>query len=227
MKEIWSQDTQEIIKEIVTLSEKKLPLTFIQKGQAPKTVYATGIETKNNRHKVVVFAKKEPFTSLEESRLIFYHPKRQPMRGFEIEPVHESENNIETKIPQEIVQIQRRKHPRVVKTGNSTAAFTHKGDTNMYTVTVKDICLEGARLGGAFTENIGNGDILEHVSLDLHLAQGEEYQEKIVIPEAKVQWVNDLTEGQRVMGIHFKLADAELARLDNYITMLSLQENGL
>ncbi len=226
MKEIITQDLEKIIREIITLSEKKLPLTFIQKGHAPRTIYVKGIETRNNLHKIVVFTKKEPFTPPLEPSLVFYHPTAQPMRGFEVHPVNESQHQLEAKIPQQIVQIQRRKHPRFMDKGNSSALFACKGGSVVYSVTVKDICLEGARLSGTFSAGVKKGDILAPLTLNLRLVHGE-YQEKIFIPEAKVQWVNNLPEGQRTMGIHFTLADDEFNRLDTYLNVLSVAEEDL
>ena len=226
MKEIITQDTEKIIREIITLSEKELPLTFIQKGQAPRSIIAKGIETRNSLQKVVVFTKKEPFTSLMEPSLVFYHPSGQPMRGCEVLPVSEDQHQLEAKIPREIVQIQRRKHPRFMKTGTSSAVFTCKGGSAVHRVAIADICLEGARLTGSFTENIQKGDILAPITLDLRLAQGE-YQQEIIIPEAKVQWVNNLPEEHRTMGIYFTLAEDELGRLDTYLDLVSLQDENL
>ena len=226
MKETLTQDVEKIIKEIITLTEKELPLTLIQKSQAPQTIYTKGIESRDNRYKVLVFQKKEPFTAPEEPCLVFYHPANQPMRGFQVVTVHQSDDQLEAKIPREIVQIQRRKHPRFVKTGKSSAFFTSKGGSSLFNVDVKDICIEGARLVGTFTDNIKSGDILAPLTLELRLVHGE-FQEKIIIPEAKVQWVNDHTGGKRVMGIHFTLTDKELDRLDSYLNILSLQEQDL
>lgn len=222
MKEIWSENPELIQHEIEALIAEKTVLSLYQPGHPPIRALITGIENSEGE-KVLLLAKKELLRIPKESCLALYPVPRSPMRAFKCLPLFETQDQLGVPFPANIVQIQRRKHPRVLTSTNSTVVFAKAGSDFHSNGMVKDVCMDGAKLCGEFSEHIHAGDHLGPLTLTLGLALGH-HEESFTIPKAKLCRAIDREGKNREFGIHFDLDAIDSERLERYITMRILED---
>lgn len=218
MKELWSNNPEKILEEINLLIKKNTSLSLVQKGHKPAIITAEEVTEKN-----ILLAKRQAFQVINDTHLVLYQLEEQLMHGFMITPISQTETHIKTRIPDEIVQFQRRKFPRLTTSEKSTATFTRQGSQLLYNSIIKDICLEGAKIEGAFADKIKKGDILSPLTLTLRLSHGD-FEEKIIIPQAEVKWIFETEEDNKSIGVHFNLAEDEKTEIELFISLLSAEK---
>jgi hypothetical protein len=158
--------------------------------------------------------------------LILYHPPSLAMRGFPATTVLETATELGVALPSRIIQIQRRRHPRVNAGPNSTVTFTRQGSQAINNGHIKDISLEGANLTGSFSQYIRKDDRISPLTLVLRLRFGN-YEESILVPEAVVRRRKDLGKDELELGVHFTLAKNDMDRLDTYLTLRAMELEAL
>lgn len=221
MKEIWSENPALIEEEIKALIQEKTLVSLYQPGHPPVRSLVREI-VNSAGDKRLILAKKEPLATREESCLALYHVPKAPMRAFKSDPISESSDQLEIQFPTEIVQIQRRRHPRLVTSTNSVVIFARKGSQVLHRGTVKDVCMAGAKLFGEFPGHLHAGDSLGPITMTLRLTYSD-YEENFTIPEAKICRVIDLEKDNKEFGIHFELNGRDCEPLERFITMRTLE----
>lgn len=222
MKEVWTNNPEQIQQEIETLITEKTILHLYQPGGPTIKALVRKI-TENQGGKALLLAKKAALTAPNDSCLALYRLPSSPMHAFKSMPISETADQLDILFPEEIMQIQRRKYPRVTTSSNSSVTFTRMGSQHINRGIVKDVCLAGAKLHGNFSQFIQVNDYLSPVTLTLRLRYGN-YEETVVVPEAMVCRVIDLPDNIKEVGIHFVLREAEAEGLERFIAMRSLEE---
>ena len=222
MQETWCSDPQEVEQEIRRLIAAMIPLTFYQTGQPPQRLLPVEIFSKDEQI-VLILHKEATFNAPKDAGLLLYKQDSNPTRGFRATPVLETQKDLGITMPTSIFWLQRRKFQRF-PTGNtsSSVTFTRHGSQYLNHGQVEDICLEGARISGKFSQHINNGDVLCPLSITLRLRFGN-FEEKVHVAEAIVRRVIDRNKEQREFGIHFSLQGEEREKLERYIALCSLQ----
>jgi hypothetical protein len=223
MKEIWSENPALIEEEIKALIEEKTLVSLYQPGHPPiKSLVREVVNSAGGKRLILI--KKEQLRAQKESCLALYHVPKSPMRAFKSDPISESIDQLEILFPSEIVQIQRRRHPRFVTSSNSVVIFARKGSQTLHRGIIKDVCMEGAKLLGEFPGHIHAGDRLGPITMTLRLNYSN-YEENFTIHEAKICRVIDLEKNNKEFGIHFELNGKEYEPLERFITMRTLEGN--
>lgn len=222
MQELWSDDNQIILAELTGLVASRKALTLYQRGTEPQKATATEIFPKK-QDPLLLLNKDKPFPAPKEACLILYQAEGGGMRGFHTRPLIETTEKLGVLLPQTIIKIQRRKHPRYITSRRSVATFTRLGSQYLNHGSIENICLEGAKLTGKFSQHIAVGDTLSPVSMTLRLRFGD-YEENITAPEAFVRRVKDLGNDNKELGIQFIVAGSDLERLESYLSIRSMED---
>lgn len=225
MQEIWTEDSQAIRTELEQLVASQTELTLFQQGQTPRKLRASALQTRTNGE-ILLLEKIGSFPAPPNVSLILYHPPGLAMRGFPAAPLLETETQLGIAVPNRIIQIQRRRHPRVNAGPNSTVTFTKLGSQAINNGKIKDVSLEGANLTGSFSQNIQKDDRISPLTLTMRLKFGN-YEESILIPESVVRRRKDIGKGELELGVHFTLPKNDLDRLDTYLTLRGMELEAL
>lgn len=225
MQEIWTEESQAIRTELEQLIASQRDLTLFQQGQTPQKLRASAIQGGTDGG-LLLLEKLAPFQAPPNVSLILYHPPGLPMRGFPATPLHETATQLSIALPSRIIQIQRRRYPRVNAGPNSTVTFTKQGSQAINNGQIKDVSLEGANLTGPFSEHIRKDDRISPLTLMLRLRFGS-YEEVILVPETMVRRRKELGKGELELGVHFTLAKNDLDRLDTYLTLRTMELEAL
>lgn len=225
MQETWTEDGQTIRTELEQLIAAKTVLTLFLQGQTPRKMHAVAIRTRANGD-MLLLEKNGSFPAPPNVSLILYHPPGLAMRGFPASPLLETATQLGIALPSRIIQIQRRRHPRVNAGPNSTVTFSKQGSQAINNGQIRDVSLEGANLTGTFSQNIRKDDRINPLTLMLRLRFGD-YEEAILVPEAVVRRRKDLGKETLELGVHFTLAKNDLDRLDTYLTLRTMELEAL
>lgn len=225
MQEIWTEDRQTIRAELEQLIADQTELTLFQQGQTPRKLRAIAIQTRSTGD-ILLLEKSGSFPAPPNASLILYHPPGLAMRGFPAVPALETATELGIALPNRIIQIQRRRHPRVNAGPNSTVTFSKQGSQAINNGRIKDVSLEGANLTGTFSQNIRKDDRISPLTLSLRLRFGN-YEESILVAEAVVRRRKDIGKEELELGVHFTLAKSDLDRLDTYLTLRSMELEAL
>lgn len=225
MQRTWTEDQQTIRSELEGLIAAQTELTLFQQGQTPRKLCPMAIESGSDGDWLSL-KKLAAFQTPSGNSLILYHPPSSAMRGFPATPVLETTTELGITLPSRIIQIQRRRHPRITVGPDSTATFSKLGSQAIYNGQIRDVSIEGARLTGTFTQTLRKEDRLTPLTLVLRLRFGD-YEESILIPEATVRRRKDLDKKQLELGVHFTLAKNDLDRLDTYLTLRTIELEAL
>ncbi len=93
----------------------------------------------------------------------------------------------------------------------------------MHSGIIENICLEGARISGVFSKTFKSEDLLSPATLTLRLERGD-VKETIVIPEISVKRVEERSDEEIALGVHFQLKESDKTRLDNFISLCNMLE---
>ncbi|HIJ79949.1 MAG: PilZ domain-containing protein [Desulfobulbaceae bacterium] len=221
MKKIWTADTQLIFDELSGLVSTAARLILYQKGSPPNSTTASQIHSIENK-KLLELTKEKPFQAPQGSALFLYQPPGNAMRGFYIKLHDDSADKLVTEIPGEIIQFQRRRHPRIATANNCKATFTRKGSQYLNNGIIENISREGAKLTGNFSQHIKQGDILSPLSMSLRLRFGD-YEENVTAGEAVVKRLTKNKKGETELGVQFCLQGTDHEYLDRYLSIRSLE----
>lgn len=225
MQETWTEDRETIRAELGQLIADQTELTLFQQGQTPRKLRAIAIQARADED-ILLLEKSSSFPAPPNVSLILYHPPGLAMRGFPAVPVLETATQLGIALPNRIIRIQRRRHPRVNAGPNSTVTFSKQGSQAINNGHVKDVSLEGANLTGTFSQNIRKDDRISPLTLTLRLRFGN-YEESILVPEAMVRRRKDLGKEKMELGVHFTLKKSDLDRLDTYLTLRTMELEAL
>ncbi|MGV1099530.1 hypothetical protein ACUUL3_09025 [Thiovibrio sp. JS02] len=224
MKQLWSDDPQVIREELVRIITQKTPVILYQKGQSPQRTIPAEI-FKEGEQTLLLLHKETAFPMSREACLLLYQPRAGAMmRGFSSPPLLETNSQLGVLLPSSIIHVQRRKHPRFVTSPRSVATFTRQGSQYLNHGGIENICIEGAKLVGNFSQHIRKGDAINPLTLTLRLGFGD-YEEKITATEAYVRRVRDLGNDTTELGVQFIVNGSDLARLESYLAIRALEES--
>lgn len=223
MQETWSSDPRIVEEEVDRLIAGKTQLAFYQKGQPPQRLFPAGVFPKNT-YKLLVLKKDSDFIAPKEGGVLLYRTAEGATRGFQATPIVETNENLGVLLPHSIFWLQRRKHQRY-STSNTTShvTFTRHGSQYLNHGLVEDICMEGARLVGRFSQHIKQGDVLVPLSMTLRLRFGT-YEEKITAAEAIVRRISDGRRDTKEFGIQFILHGEEVNKLEGYLSIRAAED---
>ncbi len=224
MRKLWTTDPETIHQEIEIVIKDKSQFTLFQHGQPTRKLIAKEI-TEKDGGKHVIFTKLTPFSISEDICYLVYHRTGEMMRGFHGPSQLESPQLLAVPFPTEIFQVQRRKFPRITTPGNSQASIALDYAQLPNTATVKDICMEGARLSGKISPRIRKNDIIGPISFTLYMQVATMAIDTFTVPQATVTRVHELDENSREIGIHFKLSEDARETLEHYIQLRSIEES--
>ncbi len=223
MRQLWSDDPHAIEQELRRLIAEKTPATLYQKGRSPHRLIPLEI-TRQGEQTLLLLHKEAAFVAGKEPCLILYLPEPGGLtRGFPTAPARETDTQLAAHLPASIFVIQRRKHPRYTTNPRSSATFARLGSQYINHGSIENICLEGVKLVGHFSTHIQKGDTLSPLTLVLRLAFGD-YEEKVTVAEAYVRRVTLLENEKMELGVQFIVDGADLASLESYLTIRSLEE---
>jgi hypothetical protein len=222
MKRQWSGDKNEIIEEINNLADQKIALVLARAGESINTITARHIL--GDAGSVLVEIGKSPELVLDETEpyYVFYQRNKQSlMRGFSLHFVRQSEKFARANLPAEIFEIQRRKFPRVYVPQQSILTCIPKNSRRLFTATILDVSLEGARIFGEM-EGLGKGSVLSPLTLTLYFREKHSAPVTINIAEAVVVRV---VRGKEKVEVSFQFdkAAADQHVLAEYIEIRSLE----
>jgi len=223
MQKLWSDDPKVIGEELIRIVGQRTPVTLLQKGQNPQRLTPSEIFTKE-AGPLLLFTKDTPFQAPKDPCLFLYQHHNQPMHGFNVTPVLETDSELGVPFPASIIIIQRRKYPRYVTSPRSVATFTRKASQYLNHGTIQNISLEGAKLVGKFSQHIQKGDKLSPLSMTLRLQFGD-FEEKATAPEAIVRRIIEIDQETREFGIHFTLKGLDRENLERYLAICSIENS--
>ncbi len=222
MKRQWSQDTNEIIKELKSLGDHETPLVLARSGESSSPITIRHILGEGGS--VLVEIGKAPDLVLDEMESYYVFYQRDPqslMRGFSLQFVRQSERFARAHLPAEIFELQRRKFPRVFTPPQSILTCIPKNSRKLFTAQILDVSLEGAKIFGDL-EGIGRGSVLSPLTLTLYFREHRRSPLTINIAEAVV--VREVRVQEKVeISFHFDQADADQQLLKEYINLRSLE----
>ncbi|MFZ5774004.1 MAG: hypothetical protein ACOY3Z_00770 [Thermodesulfobacteriota bacterium] len=223
MQETWSSDPLVVEKEVDRLIAGSIQLVFYQKGQPPQRLLPAEIFPKNT-YRLLLLKKDKAFFAPREEGLLLYRAPEGATRGFQATPLFETKENLGVLLPLSIFALQRRRHQRYATSNtNSHVTFARHGSQYLNHGLVEDICIEGARLVGRFSEHIRPGEVLAPLSMTLRLRFGA-YEEKITAAEAVVRRVAEGHRDNRELGIQFLLHDQDAHRLEGYLSIRAAED---
>ena len=224
MKNTWADDPKKIRAELQYIIDNKVSIVFVCQDAKAIKVTAKGI-AKSKDEALLVLYYPDDFTDFTIQCIGYYHLEGKPMRGFQCLPVKKTDAYLGVKIPQEMFEIQRRKHKRFTAPPQSVATFTMQNRQRVLSGTITDISQEGAKIVGNFPTVILKNDILTPVSLTL-FQRFKFLNETIVhIPEATVTRSAGDDETTSELALHFELPPDKLAPLAEYLNTRQIEEN--
>ena len=221
MREAWAEESATIRTELERLIGNATELALCQKGRTPRKLQVVAIEAGADGE-LLLLNKIQPFPAPPDAAFLLYHPPGEPMRGFTAQPVLETPTQLGIALPTRIIQIQRRRHPRIGVSSRCQAIFSRRDSQTINNGRLKDISAEGARLVGPFSEHIRVGDVITHLTMILKLRYGD-YEERLTLPEATVKRRRQLDDDETELGIHFLLTQQDCDTLDIYLTLRALE----
>lgn len=217
MKESWISDSEEVLVELISLIDNKVPLSIYYKKDFPPfsvvLQHVFGCEGCDYLilEKPAGFEKRDEYCAL-------YKKKGEPSKGFLLTIKNISGKQLAAAIPEEIFRINLRRHARIDTPDTSTATFLLEnsgGDIN--TCRVKDVSLQGACLSGRPVSTINVGDELGSVTLTLTMEDYKTETRDIVVPTAKVVRTARDDAGEKIAGISFHPDDDMREQLSKYM----------
>ncbi len=222
MKSVWSSDPIQIINELISLVELAIPVSICSEhGSSAISTYVQSLCGYNWVDYLILQkpANWKQTTGSYMGSYIIYKKEDQTARGFILQVDKESEGQIAALIPEEIFQIQRRKHPRIDTPPDSQATFLVKNKIQMNTCLIKDVSLDGVCLDGTPAYELKVGDELDHLTLMLTMAKYINDVYDITIPHAEVRQVIEKGDGVVELRIFFKVSKAIKEQLSTYIDL--------
>ena len=168
MKRQWSGDKDVIVEELQGLGLDETSLILARSGDPSCAISIRGLLEEGDD--VFVEFDKPPTLVLDEGEpyYVFYQRDEQSlMRGFLLQIIRQSERFARAFLPEEIFELQRRKHPRVYTPRQSSLTCVPKNSQRLLTAQILDVSLEGARIYGDL-EGLSTGSVLAPLTLNLY-----------------------------------------------------------
>lgn len=223
MKKIWSNNPEEIHQEIERLARQQTPLILSQPDSESQAVTVKAIK-KRESHALIILQKLKPFIASQQQGYLFYRPLEIITRLFPLLPVKDSDAYLAAVMPKVIMEIPRRKYPRVDTPYESKAVFTIRDYSKLFQGETKDISQEGSLLRSTFSPTLNNGTILSPVTLSLFVYAAKAPVTEIIVPAAKI--VKTFALGDKMdIALHFTLSGKELDTLEDYIERRLIEDS--
>lgn len=215
MKQSLFSASLDIIEELQALLRHGIPLMFRQPGSTAQPVEISGFRL-NPLPPLLMIRKQKKFdTSLREGWL-FYRKEGQ-VRAFRGVIVKNAAWHAALALPREIFQLQRRQKERVVTPEPSGVVFTLKERQRLLRGRVLDVSLEGAKVNGCFSDELGQGTVLGPLSFSLSRRFYRSEVMEFTAGEAVIAW-HEVRDGKTVtMGLQLQTASRERNKLAAYI----------
>lgn len=223
MKKLFTNDPEEIAKEINSLIEHKAELICGKGGTTE--IQKVPLVAKSKTTTDDLFITLHPDPPCDSTKCPFYYnAKGAPLRYFEAERVKKAEQLLGLKYPKEIYSVYRRKHPRVKAARQSIVTFSILNRQRIYTGNIFDISLNGAQLLVDIPAQLSKADTLCALSFTLCSRLLADYEEIITLPTARIVWLKSAEERIHAMGIHFKADEKALDDLSRYVYLRSIED---
>lgn len=226
MKELFTDDPLLIKQEIDALVANKVQLICGRRGGAElKKLPAVAKSKAGGTDLLVLFHPHEPTCDVSTCEF-FYRVSGSPLRCFEAVRVKKAADFLGLKYPKAIYSLHQRQYPRVLTPRNrdSTVSCSLRGKQRLYTGTVDDISMQGAKLLIAIPVKLEVGDVLCHLSLVLCSRLSSIYEARLAIHEAKVVWLKEDGGQVHTVGVNFAIEGRLEDVLSNYIDLRSIED---
>ena len=206
MKEIWSTDSVEIIKELHRNRKESVSLTLLGPSVVP--TFITIRSVLKDCGITLVECEKPKDLELEGDLFVFYRrDELSLMRGFKLEVVRQASRFFRAVVPKHIFEVQRRKFPRVFVAEGSIATCAPKNSRRILRGQVIDVSMEGAKIFGNLI-GMTKGSVL--TPLTLTLCFEDKRSDAVVINIAEAVVVREIRVEEKVeLSFHFQSEDIE------------------
>ena len=218
MKEIWTNDPLQIQQEFRDLISSGASIFLSKDNLAPQGVYARGLTARNNIL-LLHLDKDQPFDAPHDQCFFFYRPTEFVTRGFYGKPLEETTSTISLLVPHEILQIQRRRYPRLETPESSTVKITPPAAQNLEKGVVLDVSVGGALLCGPFSSYWAPGIIIEGLDFLLCMKNPRLAPIEVKISRATVIRAIAAEGGEKKLAIQFEPNGKWKDDLENYIDL--------
>lgn len=216
MKKSWSSEPQQILEELVSLVNSKVPvMVFYRKNTAPVKTVLHQVDD-GNGHLVL---QRPAGWKDSKKNYVLYKKKDQPTRGFALLIQEKSESQLAGSIPQEIFQINQRRHTRVEVPDTAKASLKLEGGQDENICQVKDLSLSGVSLCGCPPSGIQEDDEVGPITLTLPVSDYDSEVVDIVIPKASVVRVGKDDEGETLVGLSYRLDGDTQEQVHQYLDL--------
>jgi hypothetical protein len=203
--------------ELHFLIENQLPVFICREDFPPRLLFPRDLIVRKSSL-LLLLSKDIPFAAPQELCFFFYRPTEFVTRGFYGAPLEETPSSIAVLQPHEILQIQRRRYPRLHTPDPSTARFSVAGGTQVEKGGLLDVSVGGALLVGTFSPQVTPNATITNVSLGLHMLNPRLTQIEVHIPLATVVRVI-MTDALNTVALHFELNGSKRDDIENYIDL--------
>ena len=162
----WSEDQKEILELLNSAVGGRFPMT-LQGRQC------SGLRTRIHKihyHRDIPYLLLLKPQGLVDTRLVqevLLKLKGLPVLGFSCPITREASSLIATMLPQTIFQLEIRNNARLIPLQGSIATFFARGGSRVSISMMEDICMGGAKLMGAFAQNLAVNDTVGPCTLSL------------------------------------------------------------
>ncbi len=226
MRQLWTDAPEIIEQEMLRAVAEQLPLNLHLQDKPPCLVRACEVAGPTSDRQLVL-AKPTPFVTDGALCRLVYHRSGGPMLcEFTSPTLAESGQTLTLSLPEQIFLIQRRKYPRITTPSPSCVTLNSAGVEGR-SVSVADICMEGARLviNGALAPFFRQGTEIGPLTFSLHMQVPSMCIDALTIPSAQVVRIRELDNGMMLeVGIHFKAVGEVRESLDHYIQLRTNEE---
>ncbi len=217
------KNTEDVFVEIDRIIAKGVRLCCIRNRAKPVSLFVKNkIQAKTGTLLVVQHPQKR--ICPQKKCLFYYHIKGQAARYFHCKPVKQVGDFLALNYPNEIFEIQRRKHPRVKAYNGSCVCFTMANKQRVMVGKIVDVCMEGAKISGDFSTKISAGNLITPMSMTLSYQYVKSEDATIQVPEATVVRVVNDGNDTKEFSVRFLLPDKLQESMERYVDMCSFEK---
>jgi len=218
-KEKWLANSELISQELITVIDKKVQL-FLYTEEEPTGLITTASQIYNYNGEDYLIIQNDGGLKVGQRGFVAYRKQNGEMsHGFSLEIRKSTQKQVAISLPDEIFQIQRRQYSRVTTHGLSELNFYLRGQEIRNTMTVLDIAMTSARLGGIPRQRLAAENKLERLTFQLSRKLYQNVSYPITIRSAVVEKIkmNRQILGEIEVVICFQPSLVEKDQLDLYI----------
>ena len=202
MKEPWTRDFDEILKELDSIISRNISLQN-NKGVLTPVKVCKIIE---HRQRLYILTKRPPdLDSVSDIKSAYYKLKGKPILGFPCMVERESDRLLALPFPDEMFQLQLRKSPRYHTPKEAIMSFLITNKRRVNICMLQNISLSGAKLFGIPHYDLMENDIIGPATLTLS-ASDAPIARGITLQNAIIERVVPIRGGKFELGISFDLS---------------------